>query len=174
MFDLSFQESFTWLRSFEELWTILIITVCYFLVRFFVNKAIKRHAWKGKISPTRSVYIRKATNFGLGVFFILLIPTILGLTLKGIVFYFASFLTVASVSLFASWSILSNISASFILFFFLPYRIGDKISIMDPEMVLEGEIIDISLFYVRILTASGMTISYPNNLIINKPVKWLD
>jgi hypothetical protein len=62
--------------------------------------------------------------------------------------------------MFATWSILSNITAGVILFFFFPFRIGDTIKIHDKDFPIEAEIDDINAFHVFLITAEGEKITY--------------
>ena len=88
---------------------------------------------------------------------------------KGLSIYFASIFTVIGVAFFAQWSILSNVTASIILFFNYSYKIGNKIKVIDGENSVTGTVMDIDLFQLRIKVESGEIVSYPNNLIIQKP-----
>ena len=80
----------------------------------------------------------------------------------------SSIFTVIGVAMFAQWSILSNITAGIIIFFSFPFRIGDKIKILDKDVPIEAEIIDIRLLYTLLKTDSGERISYPNNQFLQK------
>ena len=71
--------------------------------------------------------------------------------------------------MFAQWSILSNITASLIIFFGFPYRVGDYITVVDKEADISGVIEEISLFHV-LIKREGQLISYPNTMILQKPV----
>jgi small-conductance mechanosensitive channel len=78
------------------------------------------------------------------------------------------------VALFAQWSILSNITASMVIFFSFPYRVGDVIKVTDSDFDLSGTVEEISLFHVLIRNRQGNLITYPNSLILQKPVFKLD
>jgi small-conductance mechanosensitive channel len=81
----------------------------------------------------------------------------------------SSVFAVLGVALFAQWSILSNITASLIIFFGFPYRVGDKIKVMDKDDDISGVIEEISLFHVLIRRGDEL-ITYPNTLILQKGV----
>ena len=85
-------------------------------------------------------------------------------------FVMSSILTVIGVALFAQWSILSNITAGIILFFSFPFKIGDRIRIMDKDFPVEAEIIDIDSFYTFLKTSEGEEICFPNNLLLQKGI----
>jgi MscS family membrane protein len=83
---------------------------------------------------------------------------------------FASFFAVAGIALFASWSILSNITASVILFFNFPFKIGSRIRIMDLDDSVEGVVKDITFFAILIEIDNGGLVSFPNNMAIQKAI----
>jgi small-conductance mechanosensitive channel len=80
---------------------------------------------------------------------------------------------VVGVALFANWSILSNVTASFILYFSFPYKIGDRVRIHDKDLPVTAVIEDIKGFYTILRTAEGELIIYPNNLLMQKGVSIL-
>ncbi len=80
---------------------------------------------------------------------------------------------ITGVALFAQWSLLSNITASLVIFFNFPARVGDKIRIMDKDDTVEGSIKEITLFQVELIDKEGNRIFYPNNLLLQRPVQKL-
>jgi len=65
---------------------------------------------------------------------------------------------------------LSNVTASLIIFFFFPYRVGDTVRIFDDKEVLEGKIHEITLFHVLIKNEKREIISFPNSLVFQKAI----
>ena len=158
---------------FEIGFTLLLVIV-FFIVRKILSNFIRKHGSRLTHTESRMTYVIKLTNFGLSLVFITLIAIVWELSLKGLSIYFASIFTVVGVAFFASWSILSNVTAYAILFFYFPFKIGSKIRIIDGDNSIEGTIEDISLFFIEIEIATGETITYPNNLAIQKPIKELN
>ncbi|GAA4828526.1 mechanosensitive ion channel domain-containing protein [Algivirga pacifica] len=134
------------------------------------NKVIAHYAERNQYMPNRVFYIRKVSGIILLIIFATAIAIVWDLSLRGLSLYFVSFFTVAGVALFASWSMISNITASLILFFNYPFKIGEVIRIQDGDNSIEGEVTDINLFNIRILTVEGGEVSYPNNLALQKPI----
>lgn len=89
---------------------------------------------------------------------------------EGVLIFASSFFAVVGVALFASWSVLSNITSGIIIFFSFPYRIGNTIKILDGDNSIRGEIVDMTLFHIQITDEDGNQVLYPNNLVIQKPV----
>ncbi|MEC8428752.1 MAG: mechanosensitive ion channel domain-containing protein, partial [Pseudomonadota bacterium] len=75
------------------------------------------------------------------------------------------------VALFAQWSLLSNATASIIVFFFFPYRAGNWVEIIDGDNTVIGKIKEITLFHVIMLDDQGAIVTYPNSLVFQKAVR---
>ena len=75
------------------------------------------------------------------------------------------------IALFAQWSMLSNVTASILLFVNHPAKIGDHIQLLDKDFPYVGEIRDIGLFFITIRTEEGEVLTIPNGLIFQKMVK---
>jgi len=108
-------------------------------------------------------------------FFVLLfiLAAIWGVDYHGLFLFASSILAVLGVALFAQWSLLSNVTSSVILFFSFPARIGDKIEIIDGSNIITGTITEINIFQMLLRDDKGYEISYPNNLILQRPVRKL-
>ena len=104
-----------------NLWQLLLtigVIFLFVLVRSIIKKLIIKHARKNKMAYSREVYVKKLV-IGVQVnLFLTIIGMIWEISFKGLSVYFASAFTVIGVGLFANWSILSNMTASVILFFF--------------------------------------------------------
>lgn len=90
--------------------------------------------------------------------------------MKGFSVFASSLFAIIGVAMFAQWSILSNITASVIIFFNFPARVGDTIKIIDGDNSIEGTIKEITLFQVELKDSDGNLIIYPNNLLLQKPI----
>lgn len=162
-----------YLKSVDSLKLQVLFTIVtvffYFLSNNISVRLIKRYGKKNGIATPRVIYTIKYFRFIIFGFYLLLTGLIWDISFKGLSVYFVSFFTVAGIALFASWSILSNITASVILFFYFPYRIGERIRIMDGENTVEGMVFDINIFSVIIKTEDGL-VTYPNNLALQKAI----
>jgi len=152
-----------------------ILLTAVFIALFFISKGISRRlvrkSAKSKIvTENRILIVVKFFNFLLFGLFSTLIALVWNISFEGLSVYFATFFTVSGIALFAAWSILSNVTASVILFFYFPYRIGTKVRIIDGDNSVEGTVDDINIFSIKILTKTGELVSYPNNLAIQKPI----
>ncbi len=154
----------------QFLLTLLVFLLIWITRRFTRKMVLKQGDADSTQALARSSYIIKAINFGTTSFYLSLLAIVWEISFRGLSLYFASFFTIAGVALFAQWSILSNITASVLLFFFYPYKIGSSIKIMDGDNSVEGVIIDITLFAMLIEQKDEKVVCYPNNLAINKAI----
>ncbi|CAM5224643.1 mechanosensitive ion channel domain-containing protein [Alishewanella longhuensis] len=93
-----------------------------------------------------------------------------GVDIRGLLVLASSIIAVAGVALFASWSLISNVTAFFILLGQKDFAEGSKVRIIDGNNSLEGDISEIHLFNTVLTTKEQERIIYPNNLIISRPV----
>jgi small-conductance mechanosensitive channel len=155
----------------------LSILICFavYVISVRALGATIRRLGEGKdVAASRIKYLTKTGNIALFVTFVFVICLILGLGYGEVSLFLSSVFAVIGVALFAQWSILSNITASMVIFFGFPYRVGDAIKVTDSDFDLSGTVEEISLFHVLIRNQEGNLITYPNNLILQKPVFKLD
>lgn len=154
----------------DIIFTIILIIIT--LVSFsFTRSFLKKIGKIKEVSQKRIFYINVLANVLIFVIFALSLSMIWSVSISGMFVFVSSIFTVIGVALFAQWSILSNITASIIVFFSFPTRIGDTIKIIDGDNGVEGEIVEITLFQIKIIDKDKNIILYPNNLFIQKPIK---
>ncbi|MFN7302634.1 MAG: mechanosensitive ion channel domain-containing protein, partial [Bacteroidota bacterium] len=78
--------------------------------------------------------------------------------------------TALGIAFFAQWSLLSNITASIILFFNHPLKLGDTIRVLDKDYPFEGEVTELAYFFVHLRTENGEIITVPNSMVLQKAV----
>jgi len=146
------------------------------LIAAFIYLSHKIEDWleilgkKKNVSRQRIFYVQKI--FQLIIFTLLLIAAgiAFGINYDKFGFVVSSIFAVLGIALFAQWSILSNVTASLIIFFFFPYRVGDAVRIFDDKEILEGKIHEITLFHVLIRNKKKEIISFPNSLVFQKAI----
>jgi small-conductance mechanosensitive channel len=57
-----------------------------------------------------------------------------------------------------------------LLFFNHPIKIGDTIKVLDKDYPFEGQVSDLTYFFVQLKTANGEIITIPNSLMFQKAV----
>ena len=154
------------IQIIETLIVIVAYIVCFFMTKVTVNKFLKNT----QLQRGRRKIMIKAFNLISLFAAILLIGAIWGLKQNQIALFTSTILTALGIAFFAQWSLLSNITSSIILFFNHPLKIGDTIEILDKDYTIEGEISDLTYFFVHLKLSNDKIITIPNSLILQKSV----
>lgn len=159
-----------------EILSSIVWVLILFITRTLSIKIIRKVSRIGDMDALRSKLIIKYVSVGHSVLLVIALILIWGVPFQDIGVVLSSVFAVIGVALFASWSILSNITAGVILFFTYPFKIGDKVRILDKDLPepLECVIEDIRAFYVYLRTTNGELITYPNNLLLQKAVSLIE
>ncbi|CAL2095665.1 conserved membrane protein of unknown function [Tenacibaculum sp. 190130A14a] len=151
---------------------ISILLLALFTVISLTKRLTKSYIVKNSIEPHRRKLILNLFYlfYLITSFFLLLL--ILGIEFKQFGVFATSILAVLGVGFFAQWSMLSNLTASIILFFYHPMRIGNTIKILDKDYDLTGEVKDITGFYTLLfLPEDNKHITIPNIIILYKGIE---
>lgn len=160
------------MKEYEILILETVITIIIFIVSLnFTKKLIERTGEKFSYHKTRIKILKKIVSFGLYLTLIGLLTLIWGVERSDLLSYIASLLTIFGIAFLAQWSILSNITASLIIFFNHKVNIGDTIVILDKDYQVEGKVSDVGIFFVVIKTPQQDYISMPTNVFMQKMVK---
>ncbi len=157
-------------KYFTQIIATLAVLIVFIILRVVTKSFIKGFGRKTHLSETRMNLVIKYIDFLITLLGIVSLITIWGVNGEQIFLVLSSVFTIIGVAFFAQWSHLSNITAGIILFFSFPFKIGDRIKMLDKDFPIEGEIIDIKSFYTLIKTLDGEEISYPNNLLLQKGI----
>lgn len=101
---------------------------------------------------------------------IIVLSVVWGLDIRGLLVLASSVIAIVGVALFASWSLLSNITAFFILLGHKAYSQGAEVRVVDGANYIDGRIVEINLFSTVLKTENNELVVYPNNLIVSRPV----
>jgi len=156
----------------NEILATVITFVVLLVIKFITDKTIIRIGRISDIVEARTLLIRKYASILLTLLGFGVISFVWGVNYKEVGTVFASVFAIIGVALFASWSILSNVTAGVVLFFSFPFKIGDRVKIMDKDIEREEpyRIEDIRAFHVSLRKDNGELLVYPNNLMMQKAV----
>ncbi len=141
----------------------------YWGLKRFTLKTIGALSKRKSVSEARSMFILRCFNI---LYLLVLIGAFLivsGIGYGEFAIFMSSVFTILGVSFIAQWSILSNVTASFLIFFVFPYRIGDYVIIADGNDI-EGTLLEIKIFHTLLKHPEGNIITYPNSLLLQKSV----
>ncbi|ALM20048.1 mechanosensitive ion channel protein MscS [Nonlabens sp. MIC269] len=160
------------LKKEEFIITVIIVILGIVTHRLIIWSASKISERVSR-SELRKQYVSRYFGYILWTLCLISIILVWGINNDGFWVALGSAFAVVGVALFANWSILSNVTASFILYFTFPYKIGDRVRIHDKDLPVTATIKDIKGFYTLLETSEGEEITYPNNLLLQKGVSIL-
>lgn len=141
----------------------------YLITKILINNTLKNtHLQRG-----RRKIIVKAVHLFSFITLIILLSAVWGLEQSEIAVFVGTILTAMGIAFFAQWSLLSNVTSSLLLFFNHPIKIGDHIKVLDKDYPFEGEVNDLTYFFVHLKTESGEIITIPNSILFQKSVSIL-
>lgn len=150
----------------ESLVVVAGYILSFFIIRNFINKTLKQ----AQLQRNRRKIIIKAVHLFSFLICVTLLFIVWGLEKKDLTFFIGTILTTVGIAFFAQWSLLSNVTSSLLLFFNHPVKIGDTIKVLDKECPFEGEVTDLTYFFVHLKAASGEIIVIPNSLMLQKAI----
>jgi small-conductance mechanosensitive channel len=149
-----------------------IVFILAFILRLLITKSLGKIQLKFGFQKARILLTNKVISILIYITLIVITAFIWGVDEKQLLIYISSFLTILGIAFFAQWSILSNITAGIILFVNYPVKIGDKITILEKDYNVGGEIKDIGAFFITLKTAKNEFITVPNSIILQKNIKY--
>ncbi|MDF1822056.1 MAG: mechanosensitive ion channel family protein [Alcanivoracaceae bacterium] len=144
-----------------------VTVVTIWLVNWLLKRLSRRIASKQGYASARAHQIKVILNTSAWLLAVLLLAAIWGFE-QNLVVFASSIFALVGVALFASWSMLSNITAAVIIFFSAPFRIGDRIRVLDGDNTLTGQIRHIGLIYMELNDEDGHLYLLPNNVLLQK------
>lgn len=154
----------------KEIILTLVIIVSLIIIRFIFKKAANGIAKRREINVQRTALMVRYINTLVTFVVLFAILLIWGVEPNQVALVFSSVFTVIGIALFAIWSILSNVTAGVILYFYYPFKVGDKIKILDKDFPIVARIEDIQAFQIHLRTDEDELVTYPNNLILQKTI----
>lgn len=158
------------IQIIETLAVIAGYSIIQYVTKTFVNNSLKQtHLERG-----RRKMIIKSVHLLTFLAATILLSAIWGLKQNEIAVFVGTILTALGIAFFAQWSLLSNITSSLLLYFNHPVKIGDTIKILDKDCLVEGEVSDLTYFFVHLKTKNGELITIPNSHLLQKSVSVIE
>ena len=150
----------------ESVIVLVVYLILFFVIKKFINNTLKNTP----LQRDRRKNIIKVLQLFISIAGVVLLAGIWGFKQKEIAAFASTVLTALGIAFFAQWSLLSNITSSIILFFNHPLKLGDTIKVLDKDYPFEGEITELTYFFVHLKTVEGEIITIPNSMILQKSI----
>ena len=170
-------EVFAWFDQHNISWIALFATAGIVIAAFAVSRVIKRilpNSLRGVAARLHLPHetALTMTRVSIGAVWIIVATLLLeiwGISVGGLWTLLVSAATVIGVGFLATWTMVSNITASFFIAIWRPFRLGDTIEVL-PEN-LKGRVIESNLMFVVVRESGGSVIQIPNNLFFQRMFK---
>jgi small-conductance mechanosensitive channel len=163
-----------WLKS---LLASILFILGYMIVTRVLNNAIaqfhvllkKRSHLANSVSRGYITILQRIIRWALGLLLLVLILRLWGVDVSVIWTTFIGMLAVIGVGLLATWTMASNITARFFIWFWQPMRLGQRVEIF-PENI-SGRVIEGNLMFTELRQDDGHVIVIPNNLLFQRVIR---
>ena len=150
-----------------------VVIVLLPVSRYVFSKLVMKSGHIIQIPEARILRVRQIVSIIVNIVFFFLLAVIWGVDPDNILLGLSSVFAIIGMAFFAQWSILSNITAGIIMFFNAPFKVGDRIHIIDKDIPIIAVIENIQTFYTHIRTENDELIVIPNSLFLQKIVSVL-
>jgi small-conductance mechanosensitive channel len=154
------------IQLIETVAVFIVYIIIFFITKNVINKALKN----AQLQRARRKIVIKAVHLFTTIALLIVLAGIWGLQQDEIAIFASTVITALGIAFFAQWSLLSNITSGVILFFYHPIKLGDHIRILDKDYPFEGEVTDLTYFFVYLKTLEGDVVTIPNSLILQKSI----
>lgn len=164
--DVEFSSTFASLPQQTRLIETVIAIGLFFIIRAVMRSIVRATLLRSVFKSKEEREINRLLSALMYLILAVALAAIWGVDQGEILIFATSVITVLGVAFFAEMSILSNVTACLVLFFQHPVKLGDRIRVFDGEQWVEGELMDITYFFVFIRTDEQGTISVPNATLL--------
>ena len=148
--------------------TVVIVAIYIALDRFSTPK-LEQSADQGRFKEGASIKTIRIARLFSGLVGLLVLVLVWGIEFHSIFIFASTTVTLIGVAFFAGWSLLSNVTAHFIILLHPSFRRGNFIRVMDADNYAEGYISELTIFSTKLVTENREVIVYPNNLLLGRP-----
>lgn len=167
-----------WLRDIVPFLQVLLIILAAWLLQRLARRVMRRLG-EHNLPPEMLTVGRRISGFLIYGTALLLVLERLGVSAGVLWAAFTGFAAVAAVAFFAVWSVLSNIFCAVLIFTTRPFRIYERIELLEngEKQGLKGRVIDINLIFTTLQEDSaedgqpGPTLQIPNSLFFQRAVR---
>lgn len=168
-FSLNNFSIYQWMSThITELVITVLIAVIYIILDRFSTPKLKKGADQSHLidgGATKAIRIARLVTGFVGLVVIVLVW---GIEFNSVLIFATTALTLLGVAFFASWSLLSNVTAHFVLLLQPSFQRGTFIRIIEADNYTEGYISELNLFNTTLVTENKEVIVYPNNLLLGR------
>ncbi len=166
-----------WIGMLQIALSIALILLAAWLLRIISRRLLARLGRHYTLPAPVELAIRRLSNFVIWSGALVTILDRLGVSATVLWTAFTGFAAVGAVAFFAAWSVLSNIFWTMLIFTTRPFRLGDRIEVLEngEKPGLKGRVTDINLIYTTMQEIGGPNegtlMQIPNSLFFQRGLR---
>ena len=166
-----------WIGMLQIALSIALILLAAWLLRIISRRLLARLGRHYTLPAPVELAIRRLSNFVIWSGALVTILDRLGVSATVLWTAFTGFAAVGAVAFFAAWSVLSNIFCTMLIFTTRPFRLGDRIEVLEngEKPGLKGRVTDINLIYTPMQEIGGPNegtlMQIPNSLFFQRGLR---
>ena len=168
----------TWSGPLVVALQILLILLVAWLLQRLVRRTVTRIGERYPVPPELLLPLRGGLRWLIMVSALIMVLERLGVSAEVLWTALTGFAAVAAVAFFAIWSVLSNLFCALLIFTVGPFRIGDRVELIDSadKPGVTGRVVAINLLYTTLEEtledgSPGPLLQVPNSLFFQKAVR---
>ena len=166
-----------WLGTVLPIGEVLLVLAVAWLLQRLVRAVVRRLVANRGLPLEMATVMRRVSATLISCAAVLLVLERMGVSGTVLWTAFTGFAAVGAVAFFAAWSVLSNIFCTLLIFTTRPFRLGDRIEILEngEKPGLKGRVIDINMIYTTMQEiggpSEGTLMQVPNSLFFQRSVR---
>lgn len=142
----------TWSGPLVVAMQILLILLVAWLLQRLVRRTVTRIGERYPVPPELLLPLRGGLRWLIMVSALIMVLERLGVSAEVLWTALTGFAAVAAVAFFAIWSVLSNLFCALLIFTVGPFRIGDRVELIDSadKPGVTGRVVAINLLYTTL------------------------
>ncbi len=163
---MEYWTTFEWERFLGDALATILILVGALLFWLAVSRGFKALESRSQVSQALLMPLKLLARYVVVLIVLLLCLTAYGIPIGSFWTLVSTTLGLVAIGFVAVWSVLSNISSTFLILLVQPFRMGDYVCLVGEEVM--GKVVDINFLFTTVRKGSGDVYKVPNNQFFQK------
>ncbi len=163
---MQYWTDFEWQRLIGHALVTLVILGGAFGLWLILARSFRLLEARSKLPASVLFPFRLVARYGVALVALLLCLTVYGIPVGSFWTLVSTTVGLVAIGFVAVWSVLSNISSTFLILTVRPFRVGDDVSLVGEDVM--GKVIDINFLFTTLMKGNGDIFKVPNNQFFQK------
>jgi len=146
--------------------TTALVSIVALVLWMLSNRVLKVLEARSAVASSLVAPLRGFLRYAIFLVALLLILSSYGVPIGNFWTFISTMIGLVAIGFVAVWSVLSNLSSSFLLLIMQPFRVGDHIRIVGEDVI--GTVTEINFMFTTVRSANGNVFKVPNNQFFQK------